>query len=152
GTFGRDKEAAWPTSPQISIGCSPTGRSWSASALRPPLAFQPWNLLTPYEHGAPAGRAELARHGLTQLGINTPGGREGECGLAALPGREREWHAAFARALDYAVAIAARSVHCLAGCVPPEKRAAETVFIANLARAAEDAAKAGIMLLIEPLN
>jgi 2-dehydrotetronate isomerase len=26
------------------------------------------------------------------------------------------------------------------------------VFVANLARAAEDAAKAGIMLLIEPLN
>ena len=44
-------------------------------------------------------------------------------------------------------------MHCLAGVVPPEKRpAAETVFIANLARAAADAAKAGIMLLIEPLN
>jgi 2-dehydrotetronate isomerase len=44
-------------------------------------------------------------------------------------------------------------VHCLAGCVPPEKRpAAETVFIANLAHAAADAMKAGIMLLIEPLN
>ena len=49
--------------------------------------------------------------------------------------------------------IGARSVHCLAGCVSPEQRpAAESVFVANLARAAEAAAEAGIMLLIEPLN
>jgi 2-dehydrotetronate isomerase len=110
-------------------------------------------LLYPYEHAAAAVRAELGRHGLTQLGINTPVGREGESGLAALPGREREWQDAFARALDYAVAVGARSVHCLAGCVPPEQRpAAESVFVANLARAAEAAAEAGIMLLIEPLN
>jgi 2-dehydrotetronate isomerase len=115
--------------------------------------FRAVELLYPYEHPAAVVRAELARHGLTQLGINTPVGREGESGLAALPGREREWRDAFLRALDYAVAAGARSVHCLAGCVPPEKRpAAETVFIANLARAAEDAAKSGIMLLIEPLN
>ena len=115
--------------------------------------FRAVELLSPYEHAAAAVRAELLRHGLTQLGINTPLGREGDGGLAALPGREREWQEAFARALDYAAEIGARSVHCLAGCVPPEKRpAAEAVFIANLARAAEDAAKAGIMLLIEPLN
>jgi 2-dehydrotetronate isomerase len=57
------------------------------------------------------------------------------------------------RALSITPSPSARSVHCLAGVVPPEKRsAAETVFIANLARAAEDAATAGIMLLIEPLN
>jgi 2-dehydrotetronate isomerase len=115
--------------------------------------FRAVELLYPYEHPAAAVRTELARHGLTQLGINTPVGREGESGLAALPGREREWHEAFGRALDYAAEIGARSVHCLAGCVPPEKRpAAESVFIANLAHAAEAAAKAGIMLLIEPLN
>jgi hydroxypyruvate isomerase len=115
--------------------------------------FAAVELLQPYDHAAAAVRAELARHGLMQLGVNTPVGRAGESGLAALPGREPEWREAFARALDYAVAIGARSVHCLAGCVPPEKRpAAETVFIANLAHAAAAAAKAGIMLLIEPLN
>ena len=47
-------------------------------------------------------------------------------------------------ALDYAVAIGGRTVHCMAGCVPPEQRpAAETVFIRNLTRAAKEAAKAG---------
>jgi 2-dehydrotetronate isomerase len=110
-------------------------------------------LLSPYEHPAAAVRAELDRFGLTQLGINTPSGRAGESGLAALPGREAEWREAFARSLDYAVAIGARSIHCLAGCVPPEKRpAAETVFVGNLTIAAAEAAKAGLMLLIEPLN
>jgi 2-dehydrotetronate isomerase len=115
--------------------------------------FDAVELLSPYEHPAAAVRAELARHGLQQLGINTPSGREGESGLAALPGREPEWREAFARALDYAAAIGARSIHCLAGCVPPEKRpAAETAFVANLTAAAVEAGKAGLTLLIEPLN
>lgn len=115
--------------------------------------FSAVELQYPYEVAPAAVKAELARHGLTQLGINTPPGREGESGLAALPGRERDWEAAFARALDYAVAIGGRAIHCLAGCVPPEQRpAAEAVFIRNLARAAESAAGAGVNLLIEPLN
>jgi 2-dehydrotetronate isomerase len=104
-------------------------------------------LLFPYEVPASAVRAELARYGLTQLGINAPVGREGESGLAAIPGREREWEEAFKHALDYAAMIGARSVHCLAGCVPPEQRpAAEAVYVRNLARAAAEAAKAGILL------
>jgi 2-dehydrotetronate isomerase len=41
----------------------------------------------------------------------------------------------------------------MAGCVAPERRpAAETVFVSNLSRAAAEAAKVGITLLIEPLN
>jgi hydroxypyruvate isomerase len=115
--------------------------------------FNAIELLFPYDVAPSAVKAELARHNLTQLGVNTPFGREGEAGLAALPGRERECEAAFVRALDYAVAIGGRTVHCMAGCVPPEQRpAAETVFIRNLTQAAKQAAKAGITLLIEPLN
>jgi len=115
--------------------------------------FAAVELLFPYDVAPTAVKGELSRHGLTQLGLNTPFGREGEAGLAALPGREREWEAAFARALDYALAIGGRAIHCLAGCVAPEQRpAAENVFIGNLARAAEQAAAAGIMLLIEPIN
>ncbi len=115
--------------------------------------FTTVELLFPYEVAATAVKAELARHGLTLLGINTPVGRAGKSGLAALPGREQEWRAAFSRALDYAVAIGGRAVHCLAGCVAPEQRpAAEAVFISNLSRAAEEAAGAGITLLIEPIN
>jgi hydroxypyruvate isomerase len=115
--------------------------------------FTAVELLFPYDVPASAVKAELTRQGLTQLGINTPFGREGESGLAAIPGREREWEETFKRALDYAVAIGAGSIHCLAGCVPPEQRpAAEAVYVRNLARAAAEAAKAGIVLLIEPIN
>jgi 2-dehydrotetronate isomerase len=115
--------------------------------------FKAVELLFPYDIAPSAIKAELVRHSLTQLGINTPFGREGEAGLAAQPGREREWEDAFARALDYVLAIGGRSVHCMAGCVAPERRpAAETVFVSNLSRAADEAAKAGITLLIEPLN
>jgi 2-dehydrotetronate isomerase len=115
--------------------------------------FKAVELLFPYDVVPGVVKNELKRHGLTQLGVNTPFGRQGEAGLAALPGREDEWEAAFKRALDYAVAIEARAVHCLAGCVAPEQRpAAEIVFIRNLSQASEVADKAGVTLLIEPIN
>ena len=88
------------------------------------------------------------------LGINTPPGeRDGEFGLAAVPGREKDWDALFARALDYITAIGGSAIHCLAGKVAPEQRpAAERVFVANLTRAADLAAAKNITLLIEPIN
>jgi hydroxypyruvate isomerase len=107
----------------------------------------------PYDHAPSAVKAELARHHLVQLGVNTPLGREGEAGLAAVPAREREFEMLFRQALDYAVAIGGRAVHCLTGKVPPEQRpAAEQVFIANLTRAADLARENDITLLIEPIN
>jgi hydroxypyruvate isomerase len=87
------------------------------------------------------------------LGLNTERGGEGLFGLAAVPGRERDFDALFRQALDYIATIGGRSVHCLAGKVPPEQRsAADKTFIANLARAADLAAEKNIFLLIEPIN
>ena len=98
--------------------------------------FKAVELQFPYDVAPSAVKAELVRHGLTQLGVNTPLGPE--FGLAALPGREREFDAAFERALDYVTAIGGTAIHCMTGCVPVEQRpAAETVFVKNLARAAE---------------
>jgi len=115
--------------------------------------FDAVELQLPYDHAPSAVKAELARHGLTQLGVNTPVGREGESGLAAVSGREREFEVLFRQALDYVVAIGGRAVHCLAGKVPPEQRpAAEQVFVANLARAADLAHEKNITVLIEPIN
>ena len=113
--------------------------------------FTAVELQFPYDLPPAQVKAELARHGLTQLGINTPQGPE--FGLASLPGRERDFDAAFVHALDYVVAIGGRAIHCMAGVVPPEQRpAAETVFIKNLSRATAHAANAGITVLIEPIN
>jgi hydroxypyruvate isomerase len=113
--------------------------------------FTAVELQFPYDVAPAAVTAELQRHSLTQLGVNTP--QCPEFGLAALPGRERDWEAAFKRALDYVVAIGGRAIHCMAGVVPVEQRpAAEKVFIGNLTRAADAAGKANITLLIEPIN
>jgi 2-dehydrotetronate isomerase len=115
--------------------------------------FKAVELQLPYDHAPSAVKAEIDRHGLTQLGVNTPLGREGEAGLAAVPGRERDFDVLFGQALDYAVAIGGRAIHCLAGTVPPSQRpAAEQVFVANLKRAADRAREKSITLLIEPIN
>ena len=99
-------------------------------------------------------KAAIEKNKLTILGLNTPPGeREGEFGLAAVPGREKDWQPLFGRALDYASAIGASAIHCLAGKVAPEQRpAADRVFVDNLARAADMAAAKNIRLLIEPIN
>jgi 2-dehydrotetronate isomerase len=116
--------------------------------------FKAVELQFPYDHAPSAIRAELDRHGLTQLGLNTAlGSRDGDSGLAAMPGRERDWDVAFQQALDYVVAIGGTAIHCMAGKVPSEQRpAAERTFIANLARAADLARAKNITLLIEPIN
>ena len=116
--------------------------------------FKGVELHFPYDVPAPAVKAAIDRNRLTVLGINTPPGeRDGEFGLAAVPGREQDFQAAFTRALDYSAAIGGSAVHCLAGKVAPEQRpAAERVFIGNLTWAADLAAAKNIMLLIEPIN
>jgi 2-dehydrotetronate isomerase len=115
--------------------------------------FKAVELQFPYDHAPSAVKVEIEKHGLTQLGLNTASGRQGEFGLAAVPGREREWEALFKQALDYVVAIGGCQIHCLAGKVPPEQRpAAERVFIENLTRAADLAREKNITLLIEPIN
>ncbi len=116
--------------------------------------FKAIELQFPYDVPASQVRAAIERNKLTVLGINTPPGeRDGEFGLAAVPGREQDWQMLFARALDYAAAIGGSAVHCLAGKVAPEQRsAAERVYIDNLARAADLAGPKKITLLIEPIN
>jgi len=115
--------------------------------------FKAVELQFPYEAPASAVKTAIERNKLTILGLNTPPGREGEFGLAAVPGREKDWQDLFTRALNYASAIGASAIHCLAGKVASEQRpAADRVFIDNLTRAADLAAPKNIILLIEPIN
>ena len=116
--------------------------------------FKAIELQFPYEHEpASAMKAEIDKHALTVLGLNTARGGDQDFGYAAVPGREREFAAQFRQALDYIVAVGGRSVHCLAGKVPPNERpAAERAYVANLSAAADIAAAKNIFLLIEPIN
>src|SRR5262249_61814716 len=68
--------------------------------------FPAVELQFPYDQAPSPVKAELARHRLIMLGINTPPGNmhAGEFGLAAVPGREQDFAALFRQALDYITA------------------------------------------------
>jgi 2-dehydrotetronate isomerase len=109
----------------------------------------------PYDVPAAETRAALSAAGIGVLALNTPTGNvpAGDFGLGGVPGRQAEFRDGFAMALDYAEAIGAGAIHCMAGVVDPSARsAAEAVFAENLAHAADLAAKTGRTILVEPIN
>jgi len=112
--------------------------------------------LFPYAFEAAHIAQRLHDHGLKQVLFNaSPGNWDaGERGLACLPDRQTEFRAAVAQALDYAGALACTQVHVMAGIAPagqsPERLRAS--YLANIAYAAEQAAKVGVQVLIEPIN
>ena len=54
--------------------------------------FRAVELQFPYDVPASAVKAAIEKNKLTILGLNTPPGeRDGEFGLAAVPGREKDW-------------------------------------------------------------
>lgn len=112
--------------------------------------------LFPYEH-APREIAEwLGGNHLEQVLFNLPPGDwvAGERGLACLPGRRGEFAESVGLALEYAVQLDCRRVHCMAGLRPDGVREPELeeTYVANLRYAAERLATAGIDVLIEPIN
>ena len=112
--------------------------------------------LFPYAFEAQALQSRLQDHGLQQVLFNAPPGDwdAGERGLACLPGREAEFRAGFARALDYAQALACPRIHVMAGIAPPgaDPATLQATYRANLAWAADQASSAGCDVLIEPIN
>ncbi|MEU6876889.1 2-oxo-tetronate isomerase [Streptomyces sp. NPDC046712] len=121
--------------------------------------FRAVEYLFPYAYDATELRGRLSDHGLRQVLFNAPPGAwdAGERGTAALPGREKETLAGIDRALEYAAVLDCPRVHVMAGLVRPDATPAELAehrdtYLANLARAAERAAAAGVDILIEPIN
>lgn len=112
--------------------------------------------LFPYDYPAAELKQRLAANGLTQALFNMPPGdwAKGERGLAALPGRQAQFREGVKLALDYAVTLDCKLVHCMAGIVPAGVApvTAAAVYAANLAWAAEQALAAGVKLAIEPIN
>ena len=83
----------------------------------------------------------LSEHRLQCVLINAPPGdyASGERGIAALPGREREFVASFSTALRYAKALGCPRIHVMAGVVPDDERRSEATatFISNLRHACD---------------
>jgi hydroxypyruvate isomerase len=108
----------------------------------------------PYEHPIPLMKETLAKAGIRLTGINTaPGGRAGDWGLACDAARRDEFRAGVEQALAYATGLDVPTIHVMAGQVEESSRgAARDAYLANMAWAAEAAAKAGRMIVTEPLN
>lgn len=118
--------------------------------------FQAVEYLFPYEHPAAELRARLDANGLVQALFNAPPGdwAAGERGIAALPGREAEFRAAFSRALEYAGVIGNDRIHVMAGLIPADadRASCRNTYLENLSHAASTAAAQGITVLVEPIN
>ncbi|MCJ2034517.1 hydroxypyruvate isomerase [Methylobacterium sp. J-068] len=118
--------------------------------------FRGVEFLFPYAFRTEAIAERLVRHGLSLVLHNLPAGdwEAGERGIAVLPERGAEFRDGVARAIDYAGALGCDQVNCLAGIAPPgaERARLHATFRENLAFAATELAKAGIRLLIEPVN
>ena len=118
--------------------------------------FKAVEFLFPYAHAAQEIRERLDAHGLELVLHNLPAGDwdAGERGIACHPDRRDEFRAGVAQAVDYAGALGVRQLNCLAGKKPPgaDDDELRATFVANLKHAAAELKKAGLKLLVEPIN
>lgn len=113
-------------------------------------------ILFPYEASAQEIRKRLDDNSLTLALFNAPPGNweAGEKGMAAIPGREEEFKASLARALEYAAVLGNRSLHVMAGLLPQgaDRARYRETYVRNLVHAAREALSLGITVVIEPIN
>ncbi len=112
--------------------------------------------LFPYAHTPGEVAARLKGNRLQCVLHNLPAGDwdAGERGIACLPDRVDEFRDGVAKAIEYATALGAPQLNCLAGKVPlgAGEESLRKTFVANLRYAAAELKKAKLKLLIEPIN
>jgi hydroxypyruvate isomerase len=110
----------------------------------------------PYDVPARDIASALKDNGLELVLHNLPAGdwARGDRGIACQPDRVAEFRDGVKKAIDYAAALGAPQLNCLAGLLPGGVAAekARGVLIENLHYAAEKLAAAKIGLLLEPVN
>jgi len=118
--------------------------------------FEAVEFLFPYAYPVAEIQARLKANGLRLVLHNLPAGDwdAGERGLACLPDRTDEFREGVARAIEYATALGAPQVNCLAGKAPlgASEATLRQTFVGNLRQAAAALKAAGIRLLVEPIN
>lgn len=114
--------------------------------------FKGVEFLFPYAFKIDDIRARLEGNGLELVLFNLPPGHwdQGERGVTALAGREAEFATGVDLALQFAEALGCPRMHAMAGLAAHGTD--RSVYIANLALAAEWAWPLGIDILIEPIN
>ena len=106
---------------------------------------------------APEALAHALKATMLQLVLHNlpPGNAEkGERGMACHPGRGAEFRVSVAEGIRYALAQGCPQLNCLAGIVPPgvSREAATECLVENLRYAAAELKRAGLRLLMEPIN
>ncbi len=118
--------------------------------------FEGVEYLFPYDFPKEQLAERLERHGLVQVLHNLPAGDwgQGERGIACLLDRVGEFQDGVGRAIEYATTLGCKQVNCLAGIAPhgTSEDVVRRTFVGNLRFAAAELGKAGIRLLIEPVN
>ena len=110
---------------------------------------------TPYDIPIAELRRRIVDCGIPLIGINTGMGdaKAGEMGLAGVPGREKDFDALLAQSLEYAAALGVNHIHVMAGAMNGFTEAEGLAQMTrNLARGAREAERAGVTLVIEPVN
>lgn len=118
--------------------------------------FDAVEFLFPYAWPAEEIRQRLDANGLTLILHNLPAGDwdAGERGIACHPGRVAEFRDGVAQAIGYAQALGVTQLNCLAGKAPQgvADEVLRQTLVENLRFAAAALKKAGLRLLIEPIN
>jgi len=118
--------------------------------------FEAVEFLFPYGNTAEEIKQRLERNRLTLVLHNLPPGNwdAGERGIGCHPDRTEEFRQGVAKAISYATVLGVPQLNCLAGKAPAgvEDGKLRATFVANLKYAAAELKKAGLRLLIEPIN
>ena len=118
--------------------------------------FKAVEFLLPYAYPVAEIQQRLKAHGLKLVLHNLPAGDwdAGDRGMACHPGRVDEFRAGVARGIEYGTALGVPHLNCLAGKVPEgvDHATIRRTLVANLRHAAAEFKKAGLNLLIEPIN
>ncbi len=118
--------------------------------------FKAVEFQVPYDYPAAELTARLRANALQMVLFDAPMGDwdRGDRGLAAVPGREKEFRESLTKVIQYGSALGCDTVHLMAGVVGPgqDYEAAERAYISNLRHAASALAEHGIVGVIEPIN
>ena len=96
------------------------------------------------------------RAGVEVVLINIPAGDpgKGDRGIGCLPSRVAEFREGVSKAIEYSKALGCKQMNCLAGIAPRDAEGAmlRETYLSNLRFAADELARHGMTLLIEPIS
>lgn len=118
--------------------------------------FRGVEFMFPYDFAMGDIKKRLDDNGLELALFNAAPGnvQANERGLASLPGREAEFKAGIAQALEYAAVLGNKRLHVMAGLLPAgaDRARHREVYVKNIAHAAQAAKALGVTVVIEPIN